>query len=216
MKNKPLIAVSMLAALLAVVLVGRESVALNTAVPTSSFGVVDMQRLLGGNQFFEQGQLRVRAMAQELEAEGRQRQQTIAALRQQLESLKPGTPEFRTKQEEVLGAQLDFQSWQQLQQIRLQTEEAQMILDTRRRILDAISEVADQQGLQAVLTIDPANPSGLDQLNPQQLVEVILTAKVPYRSDQVDVTDDVIAKIDANFQGAGGEAPAGPELPEGE
>ncbi|MEM8873689.1 MAG: OmpH family outer membrane protein [Planctomycetota bacterium] len=201
-KNRPLIAVSLLAALLAAVLVGRESVAQNAAQPSTAVAIVDLPRVFRENQFVQNINTRLAGREQELGAALKARQDQIRALGSSLEMLAVGSDEYKAKRSEFIKAQVDLQAWQNFEQVQIQNEQRELLAQVQGKIEEAIAEVARARGVQVVLSSDPSLPENLGQLSPQQLQQFVLSMRMPYHDTTLDISADVIARIDANFQAA--------------
>lgn len=202
MKNKPLIAVSLLAALLAAVLVGRESVAQNAAQPATAVATIDLPRVFRENQFVQGINTKLAGREQELGAALKARQDSIRALGSSLEMLTVGSEDYKAKRSEFIKAQVDLQAWQNFEQVQIQNEQRELLAQVQGKIETAISEVANQRGIQIVLSSDPGLPENLGQLTPQQLQQFVLSMRMPFNDPALDISEDVIARIDANFQAA--------------
>ena len=67
----------------------------------------------------------------------------------------------------------------------------------------AVAEVAKKKGYDLVL-FDTPTPD-FDKLNPEQLIQVIGNRRVVYRSDDVNLTPNVLEKINSDYLNRGGE-----------
>lgn len=202
LKNRPLLAVLAVAVIAASMLLGRVTIAQDVGAPTA-IGIVDLQRVFQDNQLLKSVNQRLTAREQELSAELQKRQGSIRDLRNSLDGFTPGSEQFKQKRTELIKAQVDLQAWQNFEQVEIQNQQRELLVDIQSKIENAISEVAKQRNLGAVFAADPNLPENLGQFTPQQLQQFVLSARMPYHAESLDITQDVIARIDANFQGTG-------------
>lgn len=118
------------------------------------------------------------------------------------EEFKPGTDEFRERRKELamLEAQLQYFIDSESKQVE------QELADSLRSIFDdvqaVIREVAMEKGIDVVLAADRMPDASGE--NPTQVRQTIVLQKVLYWSPRVDMTADVVARLNAKYK-----APAG-------
>ncbi|MBI4717834.1 MAG: OmpH family outer membrane protein [Planctomycetes bacterium] len=118
------------------------------------------------------------------------------------EEFKPGTDEFRERRKELamLEAQLQYFIDSESKQVE------QELADSLRSIFDdvqaVIREVAKEKGVDVVLAADRMPDASGE--NPTQVRQTIVLQKVLYWSPRVDLTADVVARLNAKYK-----APAG-------
>ena len=145
-----------------------------------------------------------------MESEGRVLKQTsdekgakIQRLQGELQQLKYGSPSYSEKNRELRLAQIDAKAWQETTQVDLETNEKQMTLALFKKIEAAIDEVAKAKGIELVLA-DVAGdlPESVDGVNKQQFTQFLSQKNVWYATGAADITNDVLAKLDAEFKSA--------------
>ena len=150
-------------------------------------------------------QQELRQSQQDLQAEGQRRRESIDALNAQLRELAPGEEPYRAKQDEVIVAKADFNTWLQVEQIKRQNREKTLLTRVYNKISAAAGEVARGKGYDLVLVAEPDLPPNLDQATPEQVQGVLSNRRVLWSSNEADITADVLAKLDADFAaGSGG------------
>jgi Skp family chaperone for outer membrane proteins len=69
------------------------------------------------------------------------------------------------------------------------------------KIQTAVAKIAEQKGLDLVLAeAHPQLPDDLDQINVDQLRAVINSRNILYSNSKVDISDEVIALLDAEYK----------------
>ncbi len=127
------------------------------------------------------------------------------------EELKPGTAEFRerTKQLAILDAELRWFTESEGQRIEAG------LATSLRSIFDDIQvvvhEIAAERGLDIVLASDQLPPEAPDSV--MQARQHILLQKVLYWSSRVDLTNDVIVRLNAKHDARSGDPPVGLAVP---
>jgi len=114
------------------------------------------------------------------------------------EELKPGTEAYAARQKEVAMQEAELQWFVESQSQAVE----QGLADSLRQIYDdirrVVGEVALERGIDVVLASDqlPPQTSG----PPNQVRQQILLQKVVYWSPRVDITDEVVARLNARYQ----------------
>jgi len=92
-----------------------------------------------------------------------------------------------------------------------------MKLQTRRlfeKIEQAVSEVARQRGYDLVLTDRrPELPEDMDRLSMEQLLSAIQARTVLYAGEKADISNDVLALLDARYRAGAKVQPAPAPVP---
>lgn len=143
-----------------------------------------------------------------MESEGRVLKQTgdekgerLRKIQADLQQLKYGSTAFSEKNRELRMAQIDAESWQKVTQADLENNEKQMTLTLFKKIEAAIAEVAKTKGIELVLAdIAGDLPESVEGVNKQQFTTFLSQKNVWFTSGAADITNDVLAKLDADFK----------------
>jgi Skp family chaperone for outer membrane proteins len=125
-----------------------------------------------------------------------------------LTSLKEGSAEYIKQQEEVEQEKAEHQVWRQVQERGLtvwRIRETQRAYD---QIVKTIAKVAKDRGAQLVMYLDTGMPKTNDL---PELLQAIERRQVIYSDDSLDVTDEVLKILNANYaagQKRGNRGPA--------
>jgi Skp family chaperone for outer membrane proteins len=129
------------------------------------------------------------------------RQQKVKSLTEQRDNLRTDSPQYADKDKELQGAKIELEVWaqeEQAEQLRINKIQTKNLFD---KIVNAVAEVATQKGIDLVLADQkPEVPDNfMDQANLQQVRELLSSRNVLYSSPSVDITQDVIADLDAKY-----------------
>jgi Skp family chaperone for outer membrane proteins len=132
-------------------------------------------------------------MAAELEKLSKE----IDADKASLKTLKQDSTDYDVTMMEILDKQGKLQARQEFYKRRMDRRESQVIESLFKDVLKATAEVAKAKGLDLVL--EQSEPD-LPASNANELTLTISTHKVLYDAGCPDITDEVLAKVDANSQ----------------
>jgi len=128
------------------------------------------------------------------------------------EELKPGSDEFRERRKELAIREAELQVFVETEGQKIEEGLKSSLRGIFSDIQAVVSEIATERGIDVVLAADRLPPENPD--TPTQLRQQILLQKVLFWSPRVDITDEVIARLNARHkmstseQGMGGSPPA--------
>jgi len=140
-------------------------------------------------------------MAAEKDRLGRELQDLNA----ELESYKPGTQPYNETLRKVEGAIGAMSAQDQFGQLKVEAERANAMRSMYAHIRDAAKAVAKDSGIDYVVindSIPPVEPAGFVATKQQLAMRRVL-----YAAEDMDMTDAVIARANADFKAAGGTVP---------
>ena len=195
MKIKTMILSCLAGAVVLSMCVYRDSGARSKASrPASKIGVVSVRRILGGCK-------RVARYRDEAVAE---RDKVLAGLdklsreietdRAGLKTLKAGSSDHLARMKEILEKQASLQARQEFGKQQMALKERRLIEGLYKDILQKTREVAEQKDLDMVL--EGGEPE-LSTLSSNELTLAISTHKLLYSGGCVDITEEVMARVDA-------------------
>lgn len=167
----------------------------------SAVAVVNVAELIAKCQKNQDFQAVVDKRQVALRQEQKDRETKINQLRQDLD-LAGNAAERQKKEREITKALFEFQAWQQIEQQNLLRDQRMALVELYGEIDAAVADVAQKAGYDLVL-FDTPSPD-FDKLNPEQLVQVIGNRRVVYRSEKINLTPVVLAKLDLDHKNRGG------------
>ncbi len=200
--RKTAVALTLAAATIVVAAVATGQVALLSAEP-SAVAVVDWTRVMQGLEERSTIEQRFQGRLQELQQEGRERQERIQRLMDELQGpLGQAAEDFHEKQAELQEARMEHEVWAQFQQRQVQVEMAREVDRMYRKMLEMVDEIAEDIGYDIVLNYETEPRFRLDGNvpAPQALEQQIRMRGVIYAADAADITDQVVQRMNTAFE----------------
>jgi Skp family chaperone for outer membrane proteins len=141
------------------------------------------------------------------EASLKKERDAIAKMAEVLKSLKPGTPDFKKKEEEITKADSDWKLKVNRQKGDFAERDAKNFLNAYQQLSQQVKVYAERNNISLVLRFNGARP---DPANPQA-VQMELSKMVMYYDKSVDITDPILAEM--NRAAAVAAPPRGPAAP---
>jgi len=132
----------------------------------------------------------------------------VKALR---EEFKPGTAEFDQRQQELAQLEWELKYYQEMEGGKLERSLAASLRQIFADIQRTVGQVAQERGCDVVLAADELPPDTPDTTNMAR--QQILLQKVLYWSPRVDLTQEVIARLNAQYQATRPATPGTSALP---
>ena len=129
-----------------------------------------------------------------IEAELTKLSKEIEAETAGLATLKKGSSDHMSQMREILTKQANFQAQQKFYEQQMALNEQKMIKQLYQDILKKVSEIARQKGLD--LVFEKSEPE-LNTRSANELTLTISTHKVLYSGGCLDITDEIMAQLDA-------------------
>jgi Skp family chaperone for outer membrane proteins len=126
---------------------------------------------------------------------------------------KPGTEDYQKQTNDILQKQLEDRNWAEFQQAQLTRDNKQHMQDLFDKIKNTIGKIAEERKIDLVLSDQGTDltPDELDKLTADQVNQILHGHNVLYSSKTLDITDDVIARLNAAYKGS--TPPAAPSTP---
>jgi Skp family chaperone for outer membrane proteins len=137
-----------------------------------------------------------------LRAEGERKTKELRDGKAVLGELLEGTEDFETQYRKLQKLTIELRVWQDSQNASLQRERILLTRGMYREIHRETEALAKERGIDVVLHERSAEPSGNDF---DSLLESLDQHKVLYRSDSVDVTDEIVERLNARYEASKGQ-----------
>jgi Skp family chaperone for outer membrane proteins len=171
------------------------------AAAASKIGVVSVRGAFNGSK--KHAQYRALALKRQSQARAQIELLTkeIEAEDAELKTLKPGTPDYMKQLQATLEKRAKLDSQQEYLKQQRALEDKKWMEDLYQEVLRIVNDLAKERGLDLVLErTEPEFPISSDEL-----MLTVSTHKVLYAGGCIDLTNDVIARLDA---GAAVQGPA--------
>lgn len=189
--------VTMIAVVLGSLAVAGATSALR-AQPTA-VAVADLQGIFNALKEKTAIEAQIKTETEQLQQQEQEKRKAISQMRQDLGVLAPGSDAYKQKENQLKQAAIELQVWTQFQQQQLTSERSIQIESLYRQTVAAIGRIAQDNGYDLVLYTDGAEPD-FQYENAQQLAAQIQMRKVLYASNAVNITDQVIQRMNNEYE----------------
>jgi Skp family chaperone for outer membrane proteins len=135
-----------------------------------------------------------------IDATAQDKQNELKSLQQALSYLKSDSPQYGTKQDELLKKSIEYDAWAKETQLDYDRKRKTKIKNLFNEIEDAVAQVAQKDGINLVINDQrPKLPDNLDQVDVNQLQQIIGARTVLYSDQSRDISGEVITLLDKNY-----------------
>lgn len=145
----------------------------------------------------------VGAKRQQIEAEGKKRQDEVADAYRKRALWEEGTAEFNKANAEAMKVRVDFEVWKQIVKMNADREQKLQWIALFAKIEAATKQVAEAKKLDLVLVeqrFDTPKADVFEQMTPDQVRSMLAQRNVVYNNGKLDVTNDVLKQVDENYR----------------
>jgi Skp family chaperone for outer membrane proteins len=172
----------------------------------AKIAVVNPSRIFSDMQETKDYRQKLEAEQQKFLTEKKDRETKLKDLQSQRDLLKPDSPQYSQANDNFMKEAIDYDTWSKITVARLEGEQKQQTKSLFEKIVQVTQEVAQQRGIDVVIADQrPPMPDNLAQVNVQQLQALLASRNILYVNSKVDISQDVIAALDAKYR-AGGNA----------
>ncbi len=180
-----------------------EAVAVRQPTQPTAVATVNPIKVLEG---LEERNAREEQLTREIKTREAQLQQVvdrIKALQADLEMMKRDAPGYLDKRAEFVQLNSQLKSSAQIQQQVLSVLRGEILRDMYVKIAAASKTIAERQGYDAVF-LDDSVFQLPEEANDRDIERLILSRTFVYRSEAVDISDQVIALMNNDYRAGGG------------
>jgi Skp family chaperone for outer membrane proteins len=201
MKNR-LLALAALAMLLpAAAASAQEAIKIAVCNPAKVFEQMDERKVIED---------RMKSERDKAQGEVAKKKQEVEDLQRQRNELKPDSAIFQEKTNQIMEKAVQFEVWARLKEAEMARTEKEQIKNLYEKIRDACKDVATEKKIDLILAErKPELPPNMEKLTADQVRQIISANDVLYSNDKVDITQQVIMKINQKYAAGGGVAPVG-------
>lgn len=174
-----------------------------------SIAVLDLVQV-----FNECGQIKdlnemIRRRTDDLDKEANQRRDVIQNKQQELSAFQPGKPDYETRRKDLMRLNVEANVWYKMQGDDVEREKFEWTRLIYEQAVAVAGEVAKEQGYGVVLQRVEFKPYEIEQ-TVQALRRVLHDRTVIYSAPEIDITDQVIRRMDAAYSVGGGKKQIAP------
>ncbi len=156
---------------------------------------VDLERVFNSIDLQAKTETRLKAVAADLDAQRTVLRDGIEELNAELESFQPGSAaqlEVATRIEEAIS---EFRAFEGFARAKAEAEQAKAMRQIYMTIRQAAADLAKERGWDYVM-VDDSIPT-IEPTDSQRMLQQISSRRFLYANPSFDITDDLIAKLNA-------------------
>lgn len=128
------------------------------------------------------------------------------------EQFKPGTADYEERREQLLVLKYRFETFVQTEEAKLETDMTNSLRSIYEDITQMVGRVAEEKGIDLVLPIEPFP----DETPESSTVfrQRVMLQKVIYASPRLDITEEVLRRLNQEYKQSGAKTPSGSAAPD--
>ena len=192
MKSKLAVISSLLLAIAVLSYNAGSVTAQNKTITPAKIGVVSWRTVLNTCDSSVNMDKKFTEKRKQIEAEITKLQDEVVSLEIDVKTSKPGSDDYMEKMQQLFQKKAIVEAKQNFHKQELAIKEQRAAEDVFRKVMEASKEVAQERGLDLVLA---KSDNEFPLANASDLMLTVRTTKVYYNSDNIDITADVIDKM---------------------
>jgi Skp family chaperone for outer membrane proteins len=180
-------------------------------------GVIDIAKVTNSYDRTTEANKSLDAEQKRLKDEADKKVDELKALKGKLDLQTKGTPEFKATSEELMTKSVAYQGWLAIEQAKIEIRHRDILLDMYHEVEAVVAALAAEKGLDIVYTQAFLKPPQFDLNQSQGLEDLknrILNQRILFPANVVDLTEEVIKRLNAAWAAKKGPAaPAAPVAP---
>lgn len=170
------------------------------SVSTAKVAICDIQEIFANYNKAKDSLAQLNDKRQAITAETEKRGKAVDALQVELEGLKQGSKEYEARLTEIQRQTVDRAVYKQFQEAQILREHRRLTVEMYNETVKMIATVAKDKGYNLVLYKEHELIETEDMT---QLFDQIRTRKLLYSDENLDITKDVLAKLNETYKGGG-------------
>jgi Skp family chaperone for outer membrane proteins len=172
--------------------------------------IVDLEKVFNSIEAHSARERELDASAASFQEKLKELEESVKELQAELDSFQPGSQSALELQNRVQAAVGEYRAYEQFVRLKLESEKARAMRETYLEIKEAAKTMAREAGIDMVL-LDDSIPE-LERSNSQRTVQQISARRILYANTEFDISEDLIAYLDARFR-SGGATSLGAQTP---
>lgn len=169
----------------------------------SAIAIVNLEKVFNGLTQRGDADANLRKLAEKLDADGQAKRDSIERLREELELFMPGTPQFDETSQNLARQGYQLQAYLDFASRKLDVEKARALRALYASIKETAAKFALDFGYDVVFVDDSVVPLPEDGTEAETMRQ-ISARRTLYANPQVDITQDVIDRMNENHVAQGG------------
>lgn len=140
---------------------------------------------------------------EDLRKEVQEKRKALDTKAKELEAFKQDSPDYAKRFNEQMKAEIEFTAWGNFMQAQVEAEHRVWLRRTYRQVVDVVGQIATERGIDIVFYSDAPTIEGesVDSMRNN-----IRQRKMVWSSRQVDITEQVLQRLNRDYEKQGGRA----------
>lgn len=169
--------------------------------------VIDVVRIFNECAQIKDLNEKMRLAGDQFAAEAKRRRELLDQRTLELRAFRPGTVDYENRRKELVKINIEANSWAKATEEDLERQKFDWTRIIYGKTIEAATQIAKDQGYDLVLQTAEFKPMELPEQDVQSLRRIIQQRAVIYNVAEVDVTDPVILRLDAEYKASLQRAP---------
>jgi Skp family chaperone for outer membrane proteins len=173
--------------------------------------VVNMRRVFTEIQEAKDIQARIRQDEQRINAEGKTKADELQKMKAEGGNFRPGSDQYEEWRTRFMRVSIQNQAWAEMAKQEIDWRVKRQSRDMYDKITAAVGEYATSNQIDLVLSDHqpPLSDAELEKIPTDQIGVVMDRRRIIYASKYADISDAIIASLDAKYKAGGGQGPVG-------
>lgn len=146
----------------------------------------------------------MKVQTEEAAKEAQQRRKVIEDKQTELSAFRPGSQDFITRRKDLVRMNIDANVWLKVTEQQMDQDKFDWTRVIYEQTMKVASEIARERGYDVVLLRNDFKPDDIEQ-SVQALRRFIQERQVLWNAADIDITDQVIRRLDAAYKQGGGK-----------
>jgi Skp family chaperone for outer membrane proteins len=140
--------------------------------------------------------------------EATQRKKVIEDKQMELSAFKVGSPDWEARRKDLVRLNIEANVWLKVTEQQVEQEKFDWTRIIYEKAVQLSAEIAKERGYDVVVQKTEFKPEDIEQ-TVQNLRRVIQDRSVIYNTSDIDITEQVVRKMDSDYKAAGGKKQLG-------
>lgn len=171
--------------------------------------VLDLVRVFNECEQIKDLNEMIRKKTEEVSQEAAQRKKVIEDKQVELSAFQPGKSDHEARRKDLVRLNIEANVWLKATEEEVETQKFEWTRIIYEKSVKAAADLAQQRGIAAVIQRVDFKPDEIES-NVQALRRMIQQRTVIYHAPDLDLTDEVIRRLDTEYKTAGGKKQLAP------
>lgn len=167
----------------------------------TNIAVLDVARVFEQYELTRDLETRFESQRRAAADEADQRRDRVEQMRRALTAFDPDSDDYARREAELTRAEVEFQVWSTQTEKTLKAAHKRWLLRIYDNTRAEVAKLANERKIDLVVTYDLLTEDAPDSTS---LRQQILLQKVIFHSDRIDLTDEVLSRLNAAYKASGG------------